>query len=213
MAYLWRELFFTGSDLMTQAQKERIAGLQRAGLGYRKIAAELEMPVDTVKSYCRRHPLPQYDTVCAHCGKLLVQTPHKKKKRFCCDQCRMAWWKAHPDQIVRKKVYAHICHNCGETFHSHRANSQYCSRKCFAEFRRSGVGKWIWNCASVLSPIEQPCRLFKVCWIEVSSPRKSTLKLIQSLPKWRAWIRALYSPEYRWKYAFLEVICITIRGN
>lgn len=136
-----KRAFFTGSDSMTQAQKERIAGLQRSGLGYRKIAAELGMSVDTVKSYCRRHPLPHYDAVCAQCGELLVQTPHKKKKRFCCDQCRMIWWKAHPDQIVRKKVYTHTCLNCGDAFHSHRANSQYCSRKCFAESRRNEVGK------------------------------------------------------------------------
>ncbi len=126
---------------MTQTQKEQIAGLQRIGLGYRKIATELGLPVDTVKSYCRRHPLPRYDTVCAQCGKPLVQTPHKRKKRFCCDQCRMAWWKAHPDQIVRKKVYTHICRFCGKEFQSHRATSQFCSRKCYADIRRSEVGK------------------------------------------------------------------------
>lgn len=136
-----KRTFFTGSDSMTQAQKERIAGLQRSGLGYRKIAAELGMSVDTIKSYCRRHPLPRYDAVCAQCGEFLVQTPHKKKKRFCCDQCRMIWWKAHPDQIVRKKVYTHTCLNCEVTFCSHRENSQYCSRKCFAESRRNEVGK------------------------------------------------------------------------
>lgn len=53
----------------------------------------------------------------------------------------IAWWKAHPDQIVRKKVYAHTCLNCRDVFHSHRANSQYCSRKCFSESRRSEVRK------------------------------------------------------------------------
>lgn len=136
-----RKILFAGSDSMTQAEKERIADLQLSGFGYRKIAAELGMSVDTIKSFCRRRPLPHHGAVCAQCGKPLVQIPHKKKKRFCCDQCRMTWWKAHPDQIVRKKVYAHTCLNCRDVFHSHRANSQYCSRKCFSESRRSEVRK------------------------------------------------------------------------
>ena len=42
---------------MTQIQRERILELQDAGLGYKKIAAELGISVNTVKSFCRRQRL------------------------------------------------------------------------------------------------------------------------------------------------------------
>ena len=38
---------------MTQIQQERILELQDAGLGYKKIAAELGISVNTVKSFCQ----------------------------------------------------------------------------------------------------------------------------------------------------------------
>lgn len=46
---------------MTQIQRERILELQDAGLGYKKIAAELGISVNTVKSFCRRQRLKMYD--------------------------------------------------------------------------------------------------------------------------------------------------------
>ena len=71
-----KRAFFTGSDSMTQAQKERIAGLQRSGLGYRKIAAELGMSVDTVKSYCRRHAmLHSLSSQVSYYSKLIQEHP------------------------------------------------------------------------------------------------------------------------------------------
>ncbi len=121
---------------MTQLQKGRIERLQRDGLGYRTIASELNLPVDTVKSYCRRHPIAVDETVCQWCGAKQTQTPHKRKRRFCSDKCRMAWWKEHPEQINRKKIYTHTCLYCGQAFQSFRAGSKYCSRQCFANKRR-----------------------------------------------------------------------------
>ena len=39
---------------MTENQKTQIAKLRAAGLGYGKIAQQLGMSLNTVKSYCRR---------------------------------------------------------------------------------------------------------------------------------------------------------------
>ena len=40
---------------MTQETKSRIAAMRFQGCSYRNIAAELGMPLDTVKTHCRRN--------------------------------------------------------------------------------------------------------------------------------------------------------------
>ena len=42
---------------MNDIQKAQIRELRLQGVGYRKIAKETGMSENTVKSYCRRHPL------------------------------------------------------------------------------------------------------------------------------------------------------------
>lgn len=42
---------------MNDMQKAQIRELRLQGFGYRKIAKETGMSENTVKSYCRRHPL------------------------------------------------------------------------------------------------------------------------------------------------------------
>lgn len=81
---------------MTQSEKKQIIDLQFRGFGYKKIAAEAGLSVNTVKTYCRRHPADAQAGRCANCGEPLQQRPHKRKKRFCSDACRMNWWKTHP---------------------------------------------------------------------------------------------------------------------
>ena len=133
-----------GVVAMTNEQKNIIRKMRMQNETYAAISSAVGIPIGTIKSYCHRHnPTSQTaDTVfCKNCGADIKKKPKAKPRLFCCDQCRMTWWKAHPDQIVRKKVYAHTCFNCGDVFHSHRANSQYCSRKCFSESRRSEVRK------------------------------------------------------------------------
>ena len=41
---------------MTEAEKLRIHKFRQEGLGYKKIAAALALPVNSVKTYLRRHP-------------------------------------------------------------------------------------------------------------------------------------------------------------
>ena len=41
---------------MTETEKLRIHKLRQEGLGYKKIAAALDLPVNSVKTHLRRHP-------------------------------------------------------------------------------------------------------------------------------------------------------------
>lgn len=42
---------------MTDEQKQQIIALRRAGAGYGRIAMQLQISINTVKSFCRRHSL------------------------------------------------------------------------------------------------------------------------------------------------------------
>lgn len=136
---------------MTLAQKQQITALRGRGDSYKKIAAALGLSTNTVQSHCRRNGLsvnnaiPQSDTaeaadVCPNCGRLLIHTPGSKRKRFCSDKCRLAWWKTHPEALNRKAFYHFICPKCGISFESYgNAHRKYCSRSCLADARRGSV--------------------------------------------------------------------------
>lgn len=116
---------------MTGQEARTIIALQKQGLGYKRISAETGIPLNTVKSFCRRHPADEAESFCLCCGSPLEHTPHKRKKKFCSDACRMRWWNSHLDQVQRKAFYTFTCKHCGKEFtvygNSHRS---YCSRDC-----------------------------------------------------------------------------------
>lgn len=121
---------------VTNEQKNRIASLQKEGKGYRTIASELNLPINSVKSWCYRHPADEIgDGCCLQCGAMVKQTPHRKVKKFCSDQCRALWWAAHPQMRRTKKTYTHVCAGCGRTFESERRERKYCSAECYAGHR------------------------------------------------------------------------------
>jgi len=122
---------------MTALEKMMIQDLQRKGYGYKKIATELNLPVNSVKSYCRRHGEDEILPVgmCPQCGRTVVQKPHRKQKKFCSDKCRMAWWKEHPDSIQRKEPFEFRCACCGVSFTSRSSKRVYCSKDCYAKGR------------------------------------------------------------------------------
>lgn len=135
---------------MTMKQKQQIAILRGRSDSYNKIAAALGIPVNTVQSYCRRNglgacyatPKPEADMadVCPNCGRLLIHTPGSKRKRFCSDKCRSAWWKTHPEALNRKAIYHFICPKCGKAFESYgNDHRKYCSKTCLADARRGSV--------------------------------------------------------------------------
>jgi len=120
-------------------QKQKIEYMRGMGESYAAIADALGISINTVKSYCRRNGLgSNSDDVCACCAKPLTHTPGHKKKRFCSDKCRMAWWTQHPEAVKRKAVYHFVCPICGTEFESYgNAHRRYCSRACFALSRKT----------------------------------------------------------------------------
>ncbi|WP_369677897.1 RNA polymerase sigma factor [Ruminococcus sp. CAG:379] len=46
-----------GCERMTNKQKEKIIVLRQDGTSYKEIAEQLDLSVNTVKSYCQRHEL------------------------------------------------------------------------------------------------------------------------------------------------------------
>ena len=127
---------------MTYTERSRIVELQHQGYGYKKIYAITGLPLNTVKSFCARHPvqikeLPGPNALCRNCLAPIEQTPHKRKRLFCSDACRMAWWNAHPERVQRKAYYTLTCRHCGKQFESYgNAHRVFCSRDCYLLFRR-----------------------------------------------------------------------------
>ena len=69
---------------MTDEQKQQIIAMRRDGAGYGRIAARLQISINTVKSFCRRHSLAAKSaaSVCEQCGKPIEQNTGRKRKRF-----------------------------------------------------------------------------------------------------------------------------------
>ena len=123
---------------MRKNDAQEILRLQLKGYGYKRIAVLLGLPVNTVKSHCRRHPISaQRDksmAVCLNCKASIEQIPHRKRKKFCSDKCRSAWWNSNPSVNGGKESC--ICAMCGEVFESYKSkNRKYCSRKCYDKMR------------------------------------------------------------------------------
>ena len=130
-------------EKMTEEQKSEIMLLRRQGIGYKRIAAFLEIPVETVKSYCRRNPeedatqpiIPigseaTFLSTCKHCGRPLQQTPGKRRREFCGSACRAAYWRAHP-----KKLQFQRCAGCGTLLPMGNVSRKYCSHACYIQHR------------------------------------------------------------------------------
>ena len=130
---------------MTDTERSRIVELQHQGYGYKKISAITGLPLNTVKSFCARHPvqikeMPDSNALCRNCLTPLEQTPHKRKRMFCSDACRMAWWNAHPERVQRKAYYTLTCRHCGKQFESYgNSHRAFCSRDCYLKFLRKEI--------------------------------------------------------------------------
>ena len=78
---------------MNHSKKEEINQLRKNGLGYKRISVIIGVPLNTVKSYCRRQNVDKEvstnSDVCLLCQAPLVQKKGKKPKKFCSDTCRM----------------------------------------------------------------------------------------------------------------------------
>lgn len=121
---------------MTREEKIRVQQLRSEGKKYREIASETGIAISTITSFCLKHLNDAYGT-CLQCGAKLVQTPKKKKKKFCSDRCRMLWWNSHQDQVNRQTFFKGICKHCGREFYSYGSKQRlFCSRVCTDAFRK-----------------------------------------------------------------------------
>jgi len=121
---------------MTGTQAQTILELRRRGQTYADIAAHIGGSPNTVKSYCLRNDQVlraiAAKEICKHCGAPLAQRPQAKRRSFCSDRCRRAWWKAHPDLMRCRRVHQFTCLRCGRPFESYESvQRKYCSRQCY----------------------------------------------------------------------------------
>ena len=119
---------------MTPEQKRTIHTMRSQELPISRIAAEINISVNTVKAFLRREQ--KNKEYCKNCHQRLEQLPGRKSKTFCCDSCRYAWWKVHRDQINHKTVYKTTCAHCGKDFNSYTKGRKYCSHSpCYIAAR------------------------------------------------------------------------------
>lgn len=141
---------------MTTEQKSEITSLREQGYGYKKIAELTDVPVNTVKSFCRRSGVqpsgeikkdiqdredqmrdapeetPVLEHFCLFCGKPVEQTPGKRKKKFCCDECRKRYWSLHRNELSNKVTRVYKCQHCGKEFRAYgKRGRKYCSQRCY----------------------------------------------------------------------------------
>jgi tRNA(Ile)-lysidine synthase TilS/MesJ len=111
--------------------KHQINMLRGKGATYADIATKLGLSENTIKSHCRRNNISTSFEVCAECGVQLVHLSHKKRKRFCSDNCRMAWWAKNPEARTRKAEYSFVCNQCQKPFTAYGNNKRkYCTTAC-----------------------------------------------------------------------------------
>lgn len=128
---------------MTEKQRHEITRLRREGLGYTAVAKQLGISKDTIKSFCRRNGLsgelePVQD-ICRECGQPLPQAEGMKPRVFCCETCRVKWWREHPNRIRQRAVYSFTCACCGKPFTAYgNAHRKYCSHECYIKARFKG---------------------------------------------------------------------------
>lgn len=129
---------------MTQSDRDKIQRLRFEGKSYTQIADILRISRNTVKSICQRMGIKQADVLmeshdndhCRYCGQILLQNETGKRKLFCSDLCRRAWWKQHRDKINLKTVAKSNCAFCGLVFEDYEKNHRkYCCHGCYIRGR------------------------------------------------------------------------------
>lgn len=121
---------------MNGEEKSMVVRLHAQGVSFSKIAEQLNLSVNTIKSFCRRNKNTQF---CFYCGKSVIQPRGVRYKKFCSDKCRMKWWNTHAEDVKRKAVYEFKCSRCGCTFQAYGNNHRkYCSRNCYVNARFGG---------------------------------------------------------------------------
>ncbi len=118
---------------MTNVEKNAIISMNEKGMSVNEISEILKISKNTIKSFLQRK---RTDDVCLNCGAVLTHIPHKKKKKFCSDKCRMHYWNAHTNEMSHTSAVIVKCEVCGKDVLSYRKKTRrFCSRECAAKGR------------------------------------------------------------------------------
>lgn len=127
---------------MTDKQMQIIRDMRQQGMSYSAIAAVHKLSANTIKSFCRRKNIDVQDSfddekreLCKNCGAPLIHHPGTKKKTFCRDKCRYAWWNKTRGWAGVKSTYRLTCFHCGTEFDSNNKKRKYCGRECYIHCR------------------------------------------------------------------------------
>ena len=135
---------------ITDLHARQIREHRMKGSGYKAIALAVGLSRDVVRNYCRGHGLDGHaevlavdeqahqDGACPNCGKVVAQPRTGRKRKFCSDACRRAWWSAHPFAVQSGATQTCAC--CGKTFAAYGSQRRrYCTKACYIQnrFRKS----------------------------------------------------------------------------
>ena len=130
---------------MTQEQKKQIAVYRRNGMKFSEIAAALQIPETTIKSYCYRNKFSAafesketQTGFCPQCG-LPIPPARFRPRRFCSDKCRYQYWILHSTE-QKRNTQKSICPGCGKSFMDYSCHKRkYCSHECYILIRYGGI--------------------------------------------------------------------------
>ena len=127
---------------MKKQEMDAIHEMRLQGKNVSEIGLALGISANTVRSHIRRHPEIYGGMNCEYCGKAITQSAGRKRKRFCSDRCRMAWWNSHREQVQKKAYYRLICVHCGKEFENYgNQNRKFCCRGCYLRSRQGDSTK------------------------------------------------------------------------
>ena len=96
---------------LTEKDKNKIGNMRKGGFGYRRIARFLGLSTDAVKYYIEKNNgnikievtgITLKD-ICPNCCAPVVQTPHKRRKIYCSDKCRLQAWHRYHYESKKEK--------------------------------------------------------------------------------------------------------------
>jgi transcription initiation factor IIE alpha subunit len=120
-----------------ETENKEIIKLKNSGLGYKSIAKQTGISVNTVRSIIRKYM--GKEGFCRNCGEPLTGNG---KQQFCSRHCRYEWHKQNGEILTGSVNYEQKCKYCGNTFHSYgNSKRKYCSHECYIKDRYGEIKK------------------------------------------------------------------------
>ena len=126
---------------MTQSEKNKIVLLKQRGMTYSEISKVMGMNANSIASFLRRNKntdTKEQNGICKNCGKRLSSD---RKKKFCSDVCKNAWWNLHRDEKGAYASHNSSCQCCGKKINIYgNKKKKYCSHDCYIQHRFGKAG-------------------------------------------------------------------------